>query len=113
MLAVLPFENLAGSEDDEYLADGLTAEILTLLGRLSPERLGVIARTSVVRYKKQPRTVREIARELQVDYVSARARVVRMEAGSRSGRSGFGLEFTLLDRDNRERIRRLIGGALR
>lgn len=69
MLAVLPFENLGGSEDDEYLADGLTEEILTLLGRLSPERLGVIARTSVVRYKKQPRTVREIARELQVDYV--------------------------------------------
>ncbi len=69
MLAVLPFENLTGSEDDEYLADGLTEEILTLLGRLSPERLGVIARTSVVRYKKQPRTVREIARELQVDYV--------------------------------------------
>lgn len=69
MLAVLPFENLGESADDEYLADGLTEEILTILGRVSPERLGVIARTSVTPYKTTAKAVREIARELQVDYV--------------------------------------------
>src|SRR6266852_2674975 len=46
MLAVLPFQNLTGNADQEYLTDGLTEEMITQLGRLQPERLGVIARTS-------------------------------------------------------------------
>src|SRR6266852_806262 len=45
MLAVLPFENLTGDPDKEYLADGLTEETISQLGRLNPEQLGVIART--------------------------------------------------------------------
>ncbi len=69
MLAVLPFENLDGSSEDEYVADGLTEEILTVLGRLNPERLGVIARTSVMAYKGQRKGVGEISRELSVGYV--------------------------------------------
>jgi TolB-like protein len=51
MLAVLPFENLSGDPSKEYLADGLTEETISQLGRLNPERLGVIARTSVMGYK--------------------------------------------------------------
>lgn len=46
MLAVLPFENLSGDEEQEYFSDGLTDEMIAQLGRLNPARLGVIARTS-------------------------------------------------------------------
>jgi TolB-like protein/Flp pilus assembly protein TadD len=69
MLAVLPFENLGPKSDDEYLADGVTEEIITALAQLNPERLAVIARTSVEPYKKQKKPISEIARELRVDYV--------------------------------------------
>jgi len=51
MLAVLPFENLTGDPNKEYLADGLTEETISQLGRLNPEQLGVIARTSIMGYK--------------------------------------------------------------
>jgi len=56
MLAVLPFENLTGDLNKEYLADGLTEETISLLGRLNPEQLGVIARTSVMGYKHKDET---------------------------------------------------------
>jgi eukaryotic-like serine/threonine-protein kinase len=68
-LAVLPFANLTGDPDQEYLSDGLTQEMITLLGRLHPERLGVIARTSVMRYKKTDTPIDQIGRELRVDYI--------------------------------------------
>lgn len=68
-LAVLPFANLNGNPDDEYLADGVTEEVTTFLARLQSDRLGVIARASVSRYKGEPKAVREVARDLGVDYV--------------------------------------------
>ena len=68
-LAVLPFDNLIGDAEQDYVCDGLTEELITRLGQLQPERLAVIARTSVMRYKKGARPVREIGRELGVDYV--------------------------------------------
>jgi TolB-like protein/Tfp pilus assembly protein PilF len=69
MLAVLPLENLSREQDQEYLADGLTDEIITELGRLSPERLGVIARTSAMQYKRTTKGIDQIGRELAVDYI--------------------------------------------
>jgi len=68
-LAVLPFANLSGDAGQEYLSDGLTQEMITLLGRLHPATLSVIARTSVMRYKKTDTPVNQIGRELGVDYV--------------------------------------------
>jgi TolB-like protein/predicted Ser/Thr protein kinase len=68
-LAVLPFENLTGDAHQEYLSDGLTQEMITLLGRLHPEGLGVIARTSVMRYKKTDTPIDQIGRELGVEYI--------------------------------------------
>jgi len=68
-LAVLPFANLTGDPDQEFLSDGLTQEMITLLGRLHPQSLGVIARTSVMRYKKSDTPIDQIGRELGVDYV--------------------------------------------
>jgi TolB-like protein len=69
MLAVLPFENLSGGSDQEYFSDGLTEEMISRLGNLQPERLGVIARTSSMHYKGTKKTVNEIAHDLGVDYL--------------------------------------------
>jgi TolB-like protein/DNA-binding winged helix-turn-helix (wHTH) protein/Flp pilus assembly protein TadD len=69
MLAVLPFENLTGDPNKEYLADGLTEEMISQLGRLNPEQLGVIARTSVMGYKHKDERLDQIGRDLSVQYV--------------------------------------------
>ena len=68
-LAVLPFANLSGDPDQEYLSDGLTQKMITELGRLHPESLSVIARASVMRYKKGDTPVDQIGQELGVNYV--------------------------------------------
>ncbi|UCC82132.1 MAG: tetratricopeptide repeat protein [Gemmatimonadota bacterium] len=65
-LVVLPFENL-GQPEDEYFADGVTEEITSRLSEI-PE-LGVISRTTAIQFKGSTRTVREIAAQLDVDYV--------------------------------------------
>ena len=69
MLAVLPFQNLSGDSGEEYFADGLTEEMISQVGQLQPSRLGVIARTSAMRYKKTSQTIAQIGRELGVGYV--------------------------------------------
>jgi len=69
MLAVLPFENLTGDPNKEYLADGLTEETISHLGRLNPKQLGVIARTSVMGYKHKDERLDQIGRDLSVQYV--------------------------------------------
>jgi non-specific serine/threonine protein kinase len=66
MLAVLPFENL-GSVEDEYFADGITEEITTCLSGLSG--LGVISRTSSMQYKNTEKSLKQIGKELDVDYI--------------------------------------------
>jgi TolB-like protein/DNA-binding winged helix-turn-helix (wHTH) protein/Flp pilus assembly protein TadD len=67
-LAVLPFENLTGDPSKEYLADGLTEETISQLGRLNPEQLGVIARTSVMGYKHKDVRLDQIGHDLSVQY---------------------------------------------
>jgi len=69
MLAVLPFENLTGDAGQEYLSDGMTEEMITQLGRFDPQHLGVIARTSVMHYKHSQEPLKEIGRELGVQYI--------------------------------------------
>ncbi|HZC36091.1 MAG TPA: winged helix-turn-helix domain-containing protein, partial [Chthoniobacterales bacterium] len=68
-LAVLPFENLTGDPSKEYVADGLTEEMISQLGTLNPEQLGVIARTSVMGYKHKDARLDQIGRDLSVQYV--------------------------------------------
>lgn len=79
MLAVLPFENLTGDPGQEYFSDGLTEEMISQLGRLDPQHLGVIARTSVMHYKDTKIALPQIAAELGVQYVLEGS--VRREAG--------------------------------
>lgn len=69
MLAVLPFQNLTGDAKEEYLADGLTEEMIAQLARLNPGQLGVIARTSVMGYKHGDQRLDQIGRDLAVQYV--------------------------------------------
>jgi TolB-like protein/DNA-binding winged helix-turn-helix (wHTH) protein/Tfp pilus assembly protein PilF len=69
MLAVLPFANLSQSADQDYLSDGFTEELITQLARVTPEKLGVIARTTAMRYKGTPTDIAQVGRELHVDYV--------------------------------------------
>jgi len=68
-MAVLPFANLTGDPEQEYLSDGLTQELISQIGRLHPQGLSVIARTSVMRYKKGDTPIDLIGRELGVGYV--------------------------------------------
>src|SRR5579859_1972970 len=68
-IAVLPFANYTGSEQQSYLCDGLTEAMISELSRLNPLQLGVIARTSAMKYKETNKSIPEIARELNVDYV--------------------------------------------
>jgi TolB-like protein/DNA-binding winged helix-turn-helix (wHTH) protein/tetratricopeptide (TPR) repeat protein len=63
-VAVLPLENLSGSSDNEYLADGITDELITELAKFGSLR--VISRTSVMRFKGSPPAIPEIARQLNV-----------------------------------------------
>jgi len=67
-LAVLPFDDLAG-DDEQFFADGMHEEMIVRLGRLQPRRLGVIARASVLPYRGAAKSIATIARELGVDYV--------------------------------------------
>lgn len=68
-LAVLPFVNLSGDPSQEYFSDGMTEEMITQLGKLDPERLGVIARTSSMLYKSVKKSTPQICHELGVDYI--------------------------------------------
>jgi TolB-like protein/DNA-binding winged helix-turn-helix (wHTH) protein/Flp pilus assembly protein TadD len=69
MLAVLPFENLSGDPEQEFFSDGLTEEMITHLGGLHPERLGVIARSSAMRYKHASSSLHQVGKDLGVQYV--------------------------------------------
>ena len=69
MLAVLPFANMSGDASNEYFADGFTEEMITQLGQVQPTRLGVIARTSAMRYKSTRLSAAQICQELGVNYL--------------------------------------------
>lgn len=69
MLAVLPFDSLGDPSAHGYFAAGLTEDLITELGRVNPEQLGVIARTTVMRYQDSDASVARIGRELGVDYI--------------------------------------------
>ena len=68
-LAVLPFANLTGDPARDYLAEGLAEEIATSLGQIDPEQMGVVARSSTMRYKTTTKSAAEIGRELAADYL--------------------------------------------
>jgi TolB-like protein/DNA-binding winged helix-turn-helix (wHTH) protein/Tfp pilus assembly protein PilF len=66
-IAVLPLENMSADPSQEYLAEGMTDEIITDLAQLAGPK--VISRTSAMKYKATRKTIPEIARELHVGAV--------------------------------------------
>jgi adenylate cyclase len=66
-IAVLPFDNLSGDPKQEYLADGISENIISALSKIS--KMLVIARNSTFTYKGKPVKVQQVSRELGVRYV--------------------------------------------
>ena len=66
-LAVLPLENLSRDPEQEYFSEGLTEALITALAKIG--MLRVVSRTSIMQYKAVHKPLREIARELEVDFV--------------------------------------------
>ena len=69
VLAVLPFENLSRDPDQEFFSDGLTEEMIAQVGKLNRDRLAVISRSSIEKYKGSKLTAQEMGRELNADYL--------------------------------------------
>ena len=69
VLAVLPFDNLSRDPDQEFFSEGLTEEMIAQVGKLNRDRLKVVARSSVAKYKGSTLTAREIGNELNADYL--------------------------------------------
>lgn len=66
-IAVLPFDNLGASEDQEYFSDGMTEDLITDLSQVSG--LFVIARNTTFTYKGRAVNVQQVGQELGVRYV--------------------------------------------
>jgi len=69
VLAVLPFDNLSRDPDQEFFSDGLTEEMIAQVGKLNRDRLTVVARRSVAKYKGSNLAAKEIGKELNADYL--------------------------------------------
>ncbi len=91
-LAVMPLQNIGADLEDEYLAEGLAEEMISVLSGLP--RLKVIARTSVMRYKGTTKTVSEIGKELNVGTV--------LEGSIRRSTNRLRVTMKLIDTENEE-----------
>ena len=69
MVAVLPLEDLGKEPEQEYFAEGLHDQLISVVGRLYPDRLGVIGSASVRQYKGENKRIDQIGRDLNVTYV--------------------------------------------
>ncbi len=66
-LAVMPFENLSGDADQDYLASGLTEELIAAIGRF--REVSVLSRHVTYRFNDRVRDPREVGQELGVSYL--------------------------------------------
>jgi TolB-like protein/class 3 adenylate cyclase/Tfp pilus assembly protein PilF len=66
-IVVLPFDDMSPTHDQQYLADGITEELITGLSK-SPDLL-VMARTASFAYKDRPADIRQVRRDLDVRYI--------------------------------------------
>jgi len=66
-VAVLPFTNMSGESEQEFVSDGIAEDVITALSRYPS--LFVIARNSSFTYKGRPVDVKQVGRELGVRYV--------------------------------------------
>jgi adenylate cyclase len=94
LVAVLPLASISPDPQDGYFADGLTDELISELSQV--RGLSVIARTSVAPYKTAPKTIAEVAHELQVDTV--------VEGSVRKSGSQVRISLTLVDAETQQRL---------
>jgi len=66
-IIVLPFENLSPDPEQEYFCDGMTEEIISDLSKV--QTLKVISRSSAMTFKGTKKKVRDIAKDVNVQYV--------------------------------------------
>ncbi|MDQ6435040.1 adenylate/guanylate cyclase domain-containing protein [Mesorhizobium sp. LHD-90] len=66
-IAILPFQNMSGDKEQDYFSDGIAEDIITALSKM--RWIFVIARNSTFAYKGKAPDVRQVARELGVQYV--------------------------------------------
>ncbi|MDP9268415.1 MAG: protein kinase [Acidobacteriota bacterium] len=66
-LAVLYFENLSGTKDDEYFRDGMTEDIITELSKIA--RLKLFPRSEVLAFRDKPVTAPHVGQQLNARYV--------------------------------------------
>jgi adenylate cyclase len=66
-IAVLPFRNMSGEQQQDYIADGLGDDLITRLSQISD--LHVIARSSMFMYKDRVTTAQQVGQTLGVQYV--------------------------------------------
>jgi TolB-like protein/class 3 adenylate cyclase/Tfp pilus assembly protein PilF len=98
-VAVLPFENISGGNEQDYLADGITEEIITTLSKVP--KLFVIARNSTLIYKDNAVDVRQVGHEQGVQYVlegsirsgGQRVRVTAQLIEATTGRNLWGQRY--------------------
>jgi TolB-like protein len=98
-IAVLPFEDLSSGKSLGYLGDGVAEDIITMLSRF-PD-FAVVARTSSFAYKGKAADVRQIGKELGVDYVlegsvrkeGEKARIVAQLIDATSGEHAWAERF--------------------
>ncbi|MGH7572945.1 MAG: tetratricopeptide repeat protein [Gemmatimonadota bacterium] len=101
-IAVLPFENAGGGEEDQYFSDGIMEEILARLSKI--DGLKVIARSSVVRYRDSDKSPLEVGDELGVSTIlegSVRRSSDRLRIAAElvDTRTGEALWSEIYDRD--------------
>ena len=66
-VAVLPFANMSPDPADEYFADGMTEELIMTMSKI--EQFEVISRTSIMQFKKNPKSIKDVSRELDAGTV--------------------------------------------
>jgi serine/threonine protein kinase/Tfp pilus assembly protein PilF len=101
-VAVLPFVNISAEAENEYFSDGITEDIIAALARRTD--LKVIARSSVMAYKRSPLPIQQIAGALGVDRIieGSLRRIgdrVRIVSSLVDGKSGSQLWSDTFDRD--------------
>jgi TolB-like protein len=102
-IAVLPFVNMSADKDQEYFSDGLTEELIDLLGQV-PD-LHVPARTSSFYFKGRNETITSVAQQLKVAHVlegSVRkaGKLLRITAQLIRADNGYRLWSQIYDRDD-------------
>jgi len=93
-IAVLPFQNISGDPEQEYIADGMVEDIITALSRF--KSLFVIARNSSFTYKGKAVDIRHVGRDLGVRYV--------LEGSVRKAGSRLRITGQLIDTDTGNHI---------